>query len=117
VDQNLRLKRKKRIRKKLFGTIQKPRLTVFKSCKHIYAQIIDDFDRKTLLAASSVEKEIKEMPKFENKTKMAKQIGVTIGKRAMDQGIKRVVFDRNGYKFHGRIKAIAEGAKEAGLII
>lgn len=117
MDQKLRLKRKKRIRKKISGTIEKPRLTVYKSCKHIYAQLIDDIDRKTLLSASSVEKNIKSLPPFESKTKMAKYIGETIAKRAIDNGITRVVFDRNGYVFHGRVKAVADGAREAGLTV
>ena len=116
MDQKLRLKRKKRIRKKISGTTQKPRLTVYKSCKHIYAQLIDDIDSNTLLSASSLEKEVKELPPFESKTKMAKHIGEIIARRAIDKGIKRVVFDRNGYMFHGRVKAIADGAKEVGLI-
>lgn len=117
MDQKLRLKRKKRIRKKISGTSEKPRLTVYKSCKHIYAQLIDDIDMKTLLSASSIEKEIKSKPPFENRTKMAKHIGETIARRAIDKGIKRVVFDRNGYVFHGRVKAVAEGAREAGLTV
>ena len=117
MDQQLRLKRKKRIRKKISGTIEKPRLTVFKSCKHIYAQVIDDTDSKTILSASSVEKEIKSLPPFESKTKMAKHIGEIVAKRALDKGIKRVVFDRNGYVYHGRVKAVAEGAREAGLTV
>jgi large subunit ribosomal protein L18 len=117
VDQKLRLKRKKRIRKKISGTSDKPRLTIYKSCKHIYAQIIDDIDMKTLLSASSIEKDIKAQPPFENKTNMAKHIGKTIAKRAIDKGITRVVFDRNGYVFHGRVKAVADGAREAGLTV
>jgi len=117
VDQKLRLKRKKRIRKKISGTTEKPRLTVYKSSKHIYAQLIDDITMKTLLAASSTEKEIKALPPFEGKIKMAKHIGETIARRAIDKGIKNVVFDRNGYVFHGRVKAVADGAREAGLIV
>jgi large subunit ribosomal protein L18 len=117
VDQKLRLKRKKRIRKKISGTSEKPRLTVYKSCKHIYAQLIDDNDMNTLLSASSIEKEIKTLPAFESKTKMARHIGETIAKRAIDKGISRVVFDRNGYVFHGRVKAVADGAREAGLTV
>jgi large subunit ribosomal protein L18 len=117
VDQQLRLKRKKRIRKKISGTTEKPRLTVYKSCKHIYAQLIDDIDSKTILSASSIEKEIKLLPPFESKTNMAKYIGETVARRAIEQGIKRVVFDRNGYVYHGRVKAVADGAREAGLIL
>jgi len=117
VDQKLRLKRKKRIRKKISGTSEKPRLTVYKSSKHIYAQLIDDIDMKTLLAASSTEKEMKALPPLEGKIKMAKLIGETIARRAIDKGIKRVVFDRNGYVFHGRVKAVADGAREAGLTV
>ena len=117
MDQKLRLKRKKRIRKKISGTTEKPRLTVYKSSKHIYAQLIDDNDMKTLMSASSVEKEIKALPPFESKIKMAKHIGETIARRAIDKGITNVVFDRNGYVFHGRVKALADGAREAGLTV
>jgi len=110
-----RLKRKKRIRKHLVGTQQRPRLNVFRSSKHIYAQVIDDEQGHTLVAASSLEKVVKEQPEFENKVAAAGFIGKLIGERAIKKGLKKVVFDRGGFLFHGRIKAISDGAREAGL--
>lgn len=110
-----RLKRKKRIRKKLFGTNQQPRLSVFRSAKHIYAQIVDDTAGETLAAASSMEKTVKEHEKFDNKVAKANFVGKLIGERAVEKGIKKIVFDRNGFLYHGRIKAVSEGAREAGL--
>jgi len=109
------LKRKKRIRKHLVGTQQRPRLNVFRSSKHIYAQIIDDEHGYTLVAASSLEKVVKEQPEFENKVAAAGFIGKLIGERAIKKGLKKVVFDRGGFLFHGRVKAVSDGAREAGL--
>jgi len=116
IRQQARLKRKKRIRKKIAGTPQRPRLSVFRSARHIYAQIIDDLEGRTLMAASTVDTQAKEAPKFENKVAAAKFVGKQIGKRALEKGIKEVVFDRNGFLYHGRIKSLSEGAREAGLI-
>ncbi len=110
-----RLKRKKRIRKNLGGTQDRPRLSVFRSSKHIYAQIIDDTDGHTLAAASSMEKVVKEHPEFENKVAMAGFVGKLIGERAIKKGISKVVFDRNGFLYHGRVKAVSDGARETGL--
>jgi len=110
-----RLKRKKRIRKRLVGTQQRPRLNVFRSSKHIYAQVIDDENGHTLVAASSLEKVVKEQPEFENKVAAAGFIGKLIGERAIKKGLKKVVFDRGGFLFHGRLKAVSDGAREAGL--
>lgn len=110
-----RLKRKKRIRKHLVGTQERPRLNVFRSSKHIYAQVIDDEQGHTLVAASSVEKIVKEQPKFENKIAAANFVGKLIGERAIKKGLKKVVFDRGGFLFHGRVKAVSNGAREAGL--
>lgn len=110
-----RLKRKKRIRKKLSGTKEKPRLSVFRSSKHVYAQIVDDTEGHTLVAASSVEKQVKEQPKFDNKVAVASFVGKLLAERATGKGIKRVVFDRNGFLYHGRVKAVSDGAREAGL--
>lgn len=115
LKKNARLKRKKRIRKKLSGTKEQPRLSVFRSSKHIYAQIVDDTEGHTLVAASSVEKGVKEQPKFENKIDVANFVGKLLAERATDKGIKRVVFDRNGFLYHGRVKAVSDGAREAGL--
>jgi large subunit ribosomal protein L18 len=110
-----RLKRKKRIRKHLVGTQERPRLNVFRSSKHIYAQIIDDEQGHTLVAASSLEKVVKEQPEFENKIAAAGFIGKLIGERAIKKGLKKVVFDRGGFLFHGRVKAVSDGARESGL--
>ena len=115
VKRKARLKRKKRIRKHLFGSQQRPRLNVFRSSKHIYAQIIDDEKGHTLVAASSLEKVVKEQPKFENKVAAAGFIGKLVGERAIKKGLKKVVFDRGGFLFHGRVKAVSDGAREAGL--
>jgi large subunit ribosomal protein L18 len=116
IRQQARLKRKRRIRKKIAGTPQRPRLSVFRSARHIYAQIINDSEGRTLMAASTVETRAKEAPKFENKIAAAKFVGKLIGERALEIGIKEVVFDRNGFLYHGRIKSLSEGAREAGLI-
>lgn len=110
-----RLKRKKRIRQKVVGTTDRPRLCVFRSSKHIYAQVIDDSASQTLAAASSMEKAVREDSKAKNKVTAANSVGKVVGQRALDKGIKQVVFDRNGFLYHGRIKAVSEGAREAGL--
>ncbi|MCP3900288.1 MAG: 50S ribosomal protein L18 [Desulfobacteraceae bacterium] len=107
-----RLKRKKRIRKNIFGSIERPRLSVFRSSKHIYAQIVDDVNGNTLVSASTLDKEFN--TKGDKKVR-AKEIGQLIGKRALDKGITQVVFDRNGFLYHGRVKALSTGAREAGL--
>ena len=111
-----RLKRKKRIRKHLSGTEQKPRMSVFRSSKHIYAQLIDDVSGRTLVAASSVEKVVRDQPKFENKVAAAEHIGKILGERAIEKGVTKVVFDRNGFQYHGRVKAVSKGARDAGLV-
>ena len=110
-----RLKRKKRIRKKLIGSKEQPRLSVFRSSKHIYAQIVDDTDGHTIITASSMEKEVKEQPKFENKVALANFVGKLLGERAIEKGINKIVFDRNGFLYHGRVKAVSDGARKAGL--
>jgi large subunit ribosomal protein L18 len=110
-----RLKRKKRIRKHLVGTQERPRLSVFRSSKHIYAQVIDDTHGHTLVAASSLDKIVKEQPEFENKIAVASFVGKLLGERALNKGIGKVVFDRNGFLYHGRVKAVSDGAREAGL--
>jgi large subunit ribosomal protein L18 len=110
-----RLKRQKRIRKRVMGCTERPRLSVFRSAKHIYAQIIDDTQGETLVSASSVEKGVKELPKFESKIAQATHIGKLVAERAREKGLETVVFDRNGFLYHGRIKAVSEGAREAGL--
>lgn len=110
-----RLKRQRRIRKKVVGSQNRPRLCVFRSAVHIYAQIIDDDQGVTLASASSMEKSFKAMDKFESKIAQATFIGKLVGERAKEKGIQKVVFDRNGFLYHGRIKALSEGAREAGL--
>ena len=110
-----RIKRQARIRKKIKGTPERPRLSVFRSAKHVYAQVIDDTVGTTLATASSVEKDFKAQDKFENKRAAAAYVGKLVAERALDKGIKKVVFDRNGFLYHGRVKAISDGAREAGL--
>ena len=110
-----RLKRKKRIRKNIFGSQDRPRMSVFRSAKHIYAQIIDDTAGTTLVSASTLDKEFKDNPVEGKKADVAKAVGSLIGKRALDKGISQVVLDRNGFLYHGRIKSLADGAREAGL--
>lgn len=113
-----RLKNKIRVRKKITGTADRPRMAVFKSLKQIYAQIIDDTTGVTLVAASSLSKEIeKEIGSSKNKTEKGKVVGKLIAEKANEKGIKSVVFDRSGYRYHGRVQAIAEGAREGGLKI
>jgi large subunit ribosomal protein L18 len=108
-----RLKRKKRIRAKIFGTKERPRLCVFKSLKHIYAQLIDDEKNKTLIFVSDLE--LKKSAKNLKKIEKAREVGKLIAQKAKDLKIEKVVFDRGGYKYHGRVKALAEGAREGGL--
>lgn len=111
-----RLKRKSRVRKKVKGTAEKPRLNVFRSNKHMYVQVIDDVAGKTLVAASTLSEEIKvKTPEEGGKKSYAKEVGLLIAQKAKAQGIESVVFDRNGFLYHGRIRAIAEGAREGGL--
>ena len=108
-----RLKIKLRVRKKVNGTTETPRLSVFRSNKQISVQVIDDATNKTIAAASSLVKEISEQKG--NKTQMAQLVGKLIAQRAIEAGITKVVFDRNGYLFHGRVKALADAAREGGL--
>jgi len=110
-----RERRHKRLRKKVFGTEEKPRLSVYRSLKHIYAQIIDDVKGHTILSVSTLSRELKDILKGKKKTEQAFIVGETIGKMALEKGIKQVVFDRGGFKYHGRVKAIAEGARKSGL--
>ncbi|MBL7095430.1 50S ribosomal protein L18 [candidate division KSB1 bacterium] len=107
---------KKHIRKKLSGTAERPRLVVFKSSKHIYAQLVDDTNQKTITGVSSLTKDVKaEVEKAGSKTEAAKIIGKKIAAVGKDKKVESVVFDRNGYLYHGRIKAVADGAREGGL--
>jgi large subunit ribosomal protein L18 len=110
-----RERRKKRIRKVVYGTSERPRLTVFRSLKHIYAQLIDDTAGRTLVAADTRSKELREGGG--GNVAAAKRVGTLLGQRAVMQGIRAAAFDRNGYKYHGRVKALADAAREAGLKI
>jgi len=115
VKKNQRRKRiKLSIRKSVNGTIERPRLTVFRSNKEIYVQLINDIEGKTLVSASSVDKGIAE--KKGTKVEQAKLVGALIASKAKEAGIEKVVFDRNGYLYHGRVKSLAEAAREGGLI-
>lgn len=109
-----RAKRISRIRKNISGTNEKPRLRVFKSNKHIYAQIIDDVAGKTMAAMSTVEKDF-DKGSEKGKIESAKRVGKIIAERALAAGIQKVVFDRGGYLYHGRVKSLSEGAREGGL--
>ena len=106
--------RKKRIRKKLRGSSARPRLSVFRSASHIYAQVIDDETSETLIAASSMSKEV-EGKEGVDKTNIARKVGALVAQKCIENNIKQVVFDRNGFVYHGRIKALADGARESGL--
>jgi len=111
-----RKRRHLRVRAKVSGTPERPRLNVFRSNEHIYAQIIDDTVGHTLVAASTLEKDVRErFPEEHPKVVEARVVGQVIGERARAKGITRVVFDRGGYKYHGRVKALADGARQAGL--
>jgi large subunit ribosomal protein L18 len=110
-----REKRKARIRKKVSGTPDRPRLTVYKSLNHIYAQVVDDTIGRTLAAASTISKAIKGEVQDDAKTDAAKKVGSAVAKAAIEKGVTRVVFDRNGFDYHGRIAAVAQAAREAGL--
>ncbi len=110
-----RERRKLRIRKKMNGTAQRPRLSVFRSAKHIYAQVIDDVSGTTVAHASTLSKDIKGTLSGAKKKDAAKKVGALIAQLCKTKGVKAVVFDRNGYMFHGRVSALAEAAREAGL--
>jgi len=110
-----RERRKLRIRKKVSGTPERPRLSVFRSAKHIYAQVIDDVSGVTLAHASTLSKDLKGTLDEDNKVEAAKKVGALIAKICMSKKIEKVVFDRNGYLYHGRVSALAQAAREAGL--
>lgn len=108
-----RKKRHRSLRKRISGTSERPRLAVFRSTRHIYAQVIDDMVQKTLVSAADIEEALRtsKAPKKDR----AKQVGAAVAKKCLEKGISQVVFDRAGYKYHGRISALADGAREAGL--
>jgi large subunit ribosomal protein L18 len=110
-----RLHRHQRVRKKVFGTAERPRLNVFRSLSNIYVQIIDDEKGHTLFSASTIDPEAREAIVGKNKSEAAKVVGKLVAERATAAGVTEVVFDRGGYKYHGRVKALADGAREGGL--
>ncbi|MBX2976582.1 MAG: 50S ribosomal protein L18 [Ignavibacteriaceae bacterium] len=113
---NSRLRSKTKIRKKTFGTAEKPRLTVYRSLNNMYAQLIDDAQGVTLASASSLNKEIEtELKDSKGKVSKSKLVGSLLAKKASEKNIVEVIFDRNGYRYHGRVKSLAEGAREGGL--
>ena len=115
-DRNkIRRKRHLRVRNKLQGTTLRPRLNVFRSTKHIYAQVIDDANGVTIASASSMDPELKDSITNGGNVDAAKKVGELVAKRALEKGLTEVVFDRGGYLYHGRIQALADGAREAGL--
>ena len=111
----LRLARHQRVRNKVVGTTERPRLCVFRSLSNIYAQVIDDSKHDTLVSASSLDKELHEQAEKASKVSASKLVGAAIAKKAKEKGITKVVFDRGGYKYHGRVKSLADAAKEGGL--
>ena len=111
----VRLQKHRRMRSRISGTAERPRLAVFRSNNHMYAQIIDDTVGKTLVSASTLQKEVKAELEKTNNVEAAAHLGTVIAKRALEKGIDTVVFDRGGYIYHGKVKALADAAREAGL--
>ena len=110
-----RQRRKRRVRKRVSGTLERPRLTVFRSHKNIYAQIIDDMAGRTLVASSSMDKRVQGQLERGGNRAAAQAVGEALAARALEAGIKKVVFDRNGYAYHGRVRQLAEAARKSGL--
>jgi large subunit ribosomal protein L18 len=110
-----RLRRHKRVRRHVTGTAERPRLNVFRSLNHIYAQVIDDGEGHTLVSASTVDPEVQKQLKDLTKIDQARVVGKVLAERALGQGVKQVVFDRGGYQYHGRVKALADAARDGGL--
>ncbi|NLF00348.1 MAG: 50S ribosomal protein L18 [Anaerolineales bacterium] len=110
-----RLRRHSRVRGRIEGTSERPRLNVFRSLSHIYAQVIDDTQGYTIVSASTIEPEVREQINGLSKTEQSRVVGKVLAERALGQGIKQVVFDRGGYDYHGRVKALAEEARKSGL--
>ena len=113
--QESRLRRHRRVRRQVFGTPERPRLAVFRSHKHIYAQVIDDIHHHTLVAASSLDPDFKTQMETGGTCEASVQVGQLVAQRLLSKGISKVVFDRGGYLYHGRVKALADAAREAGL--
>jgi large subunit ribosomal protein L18 len=117
IDKNIkRARKKKALKDKIRGTKDRPRLTVYKSCKNIYAQIIDDVERVTLCSASTLDKSLNLTSDGKCNKEIASKVGKVLAQRAKEKKISKIVFDRNGYKYHGRIKALADACREEGLI-
>ena len=114
-SQGARTRRHERIRRRIFGTAERPRLNVFRSLQHIYAQVIDDDLGYTMVAASTLDPDLREQLVGLNKSQQAARVGQLVAQRALVRGLKLVVFDRGGYAYHGRVQALADGAREAGL--
>ena len=110
-----RKRRHTRVRKKLSGTAERPRLNIYRSLVHIYGQVVDDVAGHTLVSASTIDRQVRSMAAGKGKSEQARIVGEVLGRRALDKGIKKVVFDRGGWAYHGRIKALADGARKAGL--
>ena len=110
-----RQRRHIRVRKKISGTAERPRLCVFRSLNHIYAQVVDDMKGNTLISASTLDAELNKDLKGKKKTVRAEQVGLLVAKRAVEKGIKQVTFDRGGFKYQGRVKAVADAARKGGL--
>ena len=110
-----RQRRKFRIRNKISGSVERPRLSVFRSARHIYAQVVDDSSGKTLASASTLSADLRGMLKEDSKLDSAKKVGALLAKICLERKVGKVVFDRNGFLYHGRVKALAEAAREAGL--
>jgi len=116
--ENLRVARQRRhlrVRAKVKGTVSSPRLCVFRSVNHIYAQVIDDERGHTLVSASTLDAEVRDAARGKKKTNQSELVGALVAKRALSQGIKQVAFDRGGFRYHGRVKALAEAARQSGL--
>jgi large subunit ribosomal protein L18 len=113
--EELRVRRHGRVRKKVVGTPERPRLNVYRSLNNIYAQVVDDTTHSTVVSASTVDKEVKAKVKTGGNVESARIVGELVAKRAKEKGVEKVVFDRGGYQYHGRVKSLAEAAREAGL--
>jgi large subunit ribosomal protein L18 len=111
----IRQRKHERVRKKIYGTPERPRLNVFRSLKHIYAQIIDDTTGTTLVSASTVDEALKGKLNYGGNKEAAREVGMLVAQKALEKGITKVVFDRSGYLYHGRVRELAEGAREGGL--
>lgn len=115
VSREHRIARHQRVRKKVSGTAQRPRLAVFRSLKHIYAQAIDDEKRHTLAAASSLEVEVRNQRASKSKTQLSREVGALVARRLKGQGVLQAVLDRGGFQYHGRVQALADAAREEGM--